>query len=106
MATATALTAESIAASVRAVSRTARFDDFFVSGGGTRNGSLMAMLAERLAGFKLRISTTDEQGLPSEAKEAVAFAVLAYQTWHRQPSSIPSATGARRAAILGKISHV
>ena len=106
MATATALTAESIVASVRTVSRATRFHDFFVSGGGTRNRSLMSMLAARLAAFEMHISTTDEQGLPSEAKEAVAFAVLAYQTWHRQPSNIPSATGAERAAILGKISHV
>ena len=106
MATATALTAESIAASVGMVSETARFHDFFVSGGGTRNRCLMTMLADRFAALLMRISTTDEQGLPSEAKEAVAFAVLAYQTWHRQPSNIPSATGAERAAILGKISHV
>jgi anhydro-N-acetylmuramic acid kinase len=106
IATATALTAESIAASVRTLSQEVRFHDFFVSGGGTRNGSLMRMLADRLAGFKMRISTTDEQGLPSEAKEAVAFAVLAYQTWHRQPSNVPSATGAVRPAILGKLSYV
>jgi len=106
MATATALTAESIAVSVRTLSQAARFHDFFVSGGGTRNGSLMTMLADRLAGIGMRISTTDEQGLFSEAKEAVAFAVLAYQTWHRQPSNIPSATGAVRPAILGKISYV
>jgi len=106
MATATALTAESIAASVRMVSQAARFHDFFISGGGTRNRSLMTMLGDRLAALQMRVSTTDEQGLPSEAKEAVAFAVLAYQTWHRQPSNIPSATGALRPAILGKISHV
>ena len=106
MATATALTAESIAASVRMVSQAARFHDFFISGGGTRNRSLMTMLGDRLAAMQMRVSTTDEQGLPSEAKEAVAFAVLAYQTWHRQPSNIPSATGALRPAILGKISHV
>ena len=106
MATATALTAESIVGSVRMVSQGARFHDFFVSGGGTRNRTLMRMLAERLAALQMRVSTTDEQGLPSEAKEAVAFAVLAYQTWHRRPSNIPSATGAARAAILGKISYV
>ena len=106
MATATALTAESITGSVRMASQGARFEDFFVSGGGTRNGALMRMIAERLAVLQMRVSTTDEQGLPSEAKEAVAFAVLAYQTWHRQSSNIPSATGAARAAILGKISYV
>jgi anhydro-N-acetylmuramic acid kinase len=106
MATATALTAESIVASVRMVSRGRRFHDFFVSGGGTRNRTLMRMLAEGLAELQLPVSTTDEHGLPSEAKEAVAFALLAYQSWHRQPSNIPSATGAGRAAILGKISHV
>ncbi len=106
MATATALTAESIVGSVRMVSRRVRFHDFFVSGGGTRNRTLMRMLAEHLAELQMRVSTTDEQGLPSEAKEAVAFAVLAYQTWHRRPSNIPSATGATRAAILGKISYV
>jgi len=106
MATATALTAESISRSVHMVSQGARFQDFFVSGGGTRNGTLMRMLAERLAELQMRVSTTDEQGLPSGAKEAVAFAVLAYQTWHRRSSNIPSATGAARAAILGKISYV
>ena len=49
---------------------------------------------------------SDEFGLPSEAKEAVAFAVLAYETWNRRPSNVPSATGRHRAAVvLGKISY-
>jgi anhydro-N-acetylmuramic acid kinase len=48
---------------------------------------------------------SDEFGLPAQAKEAVAFALLAYETWHRRPSNVPSATGATRAAILGKISY-
>src|SRR5208282_319009 len=48
---------------------------------------------------------SDEFGLPAEAKEAVAFALLAHETWHRRPSNVPSATGAKRAAILGKISY-
>jgi anhydro-N-acetylmuramic acid kinase len=53
--------------------------------------------------MQLRLS--DELGVPSEAKEAVAFAVLAYETWHRRPSNVPSATGAKRAAVLGKMSY-
>jgi anhydro-N-acetylmuramic acid kinase len=51
----------------------------------------------------VQIRFTDEFGLPSEAKEAVAFAVLAYETWHRRPGNVPSATGAKRLAVLGKI---
>jgi anhydro-N-acetylmuramic acid kinase len=43
-------------------------------------------------------------GLPSDAKEAAAFAVLAYQTWKREPSNVPSATGAKYPAELGKVS--
>jgi anhydro-N-acetylmuramic acid kinase len=75
-----------------------------VSGGGTRNRTLMQMLESELKRFGTRLRTSDEFGMPSEAKEAVAFAVLAYQTWRRQPANLPSATGAKAAAILGKIS--
>jgi len=56
--------------------------------------------------LKVRLRQSDEFGLPAEAKEAVAFAVLAYQTWGHLPGNIPSATGAVRPAILGKISYV
>jgi len=63
------------------------------------------MLTAELAQLGLRVRSSDEFGLPSEAKEAVAFALLAYETWHRRPSNIPSATGAKRAAVLGKISY-
>ncbi len=76
-----------------------------VSGGGVRNGTLMRMIREELAPLKIRMKTSDDFGLPSEAKEAVAFALLAYQTWRRLPGNVPSATGAKQAAILGKVSY-
>ena len=81
------------------------FLDFIVSGGGTRNRTLMRMIAAELAPQGLRVRVSDEFGVPSEAKEALAFAVLAYETWHQRPSNVPSATGAQRPAILGKLSY-
>jgi len=83
----------------------ARFREIILSGGGSRNATLVGMLAELLSPMGIVVRFSDEFGLPSEAKEAVAFAVLAYQTWHRRASNVPSATGARRAAVLGKISY-
>ncbi|MGA8153169.1 MAG: anhydro-N-acetylmuramic acid kinase [Terriglobales bacterium] len=107
VASATALTASSIVDALRrfVLRRQGNYRDFVVSGGGTRNATLMAMLANALHPLGLQIHSSDEFGLPAEAKEAVAFAVLAYETWHRRPSNIPSATGAKRPAILGKISY-
>jgi len=81
------------------------YRELILSGGGARNATLVAMIAEQLAPFGIVTRFSDEFGLPSEAKEAVAFAVLAYETWHRRPSNVASATGARRPAVLGKISY-
>jgi anhydro-N-acetylmuramic acid kinase len=105
--TATALTARSIADALRrfVIHRTVSYRDFIVSGGGACNPTLMAMLANELRPLGLQIRSSDEFGLPSEAKEAAAFALLAFQTWNRKPSNVPSATGAKRPAILGKISY-
>ena len=106
IATVTALTARSIAASIkRFVPSGGRFGLVIVSGGGTRNKTLMSMLEEDIAGLGLKLRHSDDFGVPSQAKEAVAFALLAYQTWHRQPGNIPSATGAKKAVVLGKISY-
>jgi len=80
--------------------------DYIVAGGGARNRTLMHMLASDLAPFHCRIQTTDDLGIPSEAKEAVAFALLAWHTWHRLPGNIPAATGAAHPAILGQITYV
>lgn len=111
LATATALTAASITQSIENfvlsgnLKRETRNWELIVSGGGTRNRTLMRMLSNRIRKLPLRLRTTDEFGLPAEAKEAVAFAVLAYQTWNRKSGNIPSATGAKNAAVLGKISY-
>ena len=108
VATATALTARSIGDGVRRFVTSKSnysFREMVLSGGGARNATLVAMLAETLASLGIQLRFSDEFGLPSEAKEAVAFAVLAYETWNRRPSNVPSATGAKRAAVLGKISY-
>lgn len=112
VATATALTARSIGDSVRrfvirrlSSAGTNPFREMILSGGGAKNATLVGMLAEELSPLGVRLRHSDELGIPSEAKEAVAFAVLAYETWNRRPANVPSATGAKRAAILGKISY-
>ncbi len=65
----------------------------------------MAMLQESLGALGVKVRPMDELGVPAQAKEAVAFALLAWLTWHGLPGNVPSATGAARAAVLGKISH-
>jgi anhydro-N-acetylmuramic acid kinase len=111
VATATALTARSIADAVRRLlprrrnARKPAFSEMVVSGGGAKNVKLMAILSGEMDRLGLRLRFSDEFGLPSEAKEAVAFAILAHETWHRRPSNIPSATGAKRPVVLGKISY-
>ena len=108
LATATALTAETIARSyksfVRAAMRGSQVD-YIVSGGGASNKTLMAMLAERLEPLGCKLASSGDFGVPVEAKEAMAFALLAWQTWHRLPGNVPSATGAKRPAILGQVTY-
>jgi anhydro-N-acetylmuramic acid kinase len=107
LATATALTAQSIALAIRrfVITPRTRYRELIVSGGGSKNPTLLAMLTNEIAPLNLSLRLSDEFGVPSEAKEAVAFALLAYETWHRRPSNVPSATGATRPAILGKTSY-
>jgi anhydro-N-acetylmuramic acid kinase len=110
VATATALTARSITDALRRFmpasgkSEKGSFQEMVLSGGGAKNSTLVRMLKNELATLGLRLRFSDEFGVPSVAKEAVAFAVLAHETWHRRAANIPSATGAKRGAVLGKIS--
>lgn len=108
IATATALTAETIASSYRrfiAPSMRGHSVDFIVSGGGARNTALMAMLAQRLEPLVCELAASDDFAMPAQAKEAAAFALLAWQTWCRLPGNVPSATGAGRPVILGQVTY-
>jgi anhydro-N-acetylmuramic acid kinase len=99
--TATVLTAATVALGVRRQVKGAA--DLIVSGGGAHNPQILAHLAAYLPG--VTIATSSDYGIDVDAKEAIAFAVLAHETWHGKPSNLPSATGARRPVVLGKISR-
>jgi anhydro-N-acetylmuramic acid kinase len=113
VATATAFTVESIRSAyevfvqplLAASKKRALPTDYIVAGGGARNATLMRMLTEALEPFHCLTTTTDTFDLPVQAKEAAAFALLAYETWHHRPSNVPAATGARCPAILGQVSY-
>jgi anhydro-N-acetylmuramic acid kinase len=100
LATACAVTATSI---VRAIERwcPGRVGELIASGGGTKNAAIMSMLRAQLR--SVSVSTLDQLGMPADAKEAVAFALLAAATLDGEPSNVPAATGARRAVVLGSI---
>jgi len=105
IASATALTSRSIADAIRRFLPRGKFQEMVVAGGGAKNRTLMAMLEAETRELGMKLRTSDEFGLPASAKEAAAFALLAYETWQQRPANVPSATGAGRAAILGKISY-
>ena len=99
IATATALTAASIALGVRRAG--AEGAELIVSGGGAYNPRILAQLAAYLP--KAAVATSADYGIAVDAKEAVAFAILAHETWRGRPANLPSATGARRPVVLGSI---
>ena len=102
VATATAFTARSIADGIeRFVKPRMPVDQLIVSGGGLRNPRIMDRLRDSLP--HVEVLASDDFGIDSDAKEALAFAVLAYETYHRRPANLPSATGARHPCILGKL---
>lgn len=87
------------AAAVAADADRYRVARVWVSGGGVHNAGLMAALRRRLPA----LATTDELGLPVDAKEAYAFAVLGWLSWHGLPGTVPSCTGAAGPRILGAL---
>ena len=103
IATVTAFTAESIADAYRRF-LPAMPDDVLVNGGGSRNPTLMRMLEERLGGIP--VQPTDVAGIDADAKEAIAFALMAHDSLAGLPTNIPGATGAKRAVPLGKVVRI
>lgn len=99
LATATIFTAKSIAKSVKeyVTDKT----DLILGGGGSYNPTLVQMIKEVLP--NVSVIRQEDLGLSSDAKEAVAMTILGNQTLHRQPSNVPSATGASKAVILGSV---
>jgi anhydro-N-acetylmuramic acid kinase len=97
IATATALTARSIARGLKQALKGARISipisgsraDYVVSGGGVANRTLMRMISAQVEPLGFRVLTSDVLGMPSQAKEAAAFALLAYQTWNRRAGNVP-----------------
>jgi anhydro-N-acetylmuramic acid kinase len=87
----------------RFVTPKTKLDQLIVSGGGARNPLIMVQLAAALPGIEVLPSS--RLGVPEEAKEAFAFALLAYETFHQRAGNVFSATGASGPAILGKISY-
>lgn len=101
VATAVALTAESIADAYRRfVPEPVR--DVVLSGGGARNPALVSAITAALAPTPVR--RFDELFFDGDAKEAVAFALLGWLFLQRRPGNVPSATGARGPRVLGKLS--
>lgn len=108
LATAALLTARSIALGVKRfalprLGSSAHNAELLVAGGGRHNGFLMEVLARELPG--IAIEGTERFALPTDFKEAIAFAALAYASFHGEPGNVPTATGARHPAVLGKITR-
>ena len=101
IATVTAWTAESIVDAYRRF-LPAMPDDVLVNGGGSRNPTLMRMITERLGGG-VPVQPTDVVGIDADAKEAIAFALMAHDSLAGLPTNVPGATGARQAVPLGKL---
>ena len=78
-------------------------DEVILGGGGSYNDTLVEMIRNGLKEEKCTVFIQEDIGYSSEAKEAIAFAILANETYHRNPSNVPSATGAKQSVVLGNI---
>jgi anhydro-N-acetylmuramic acid kinase len=87
----------------RFIAPRAKIDQLIVAGGGAHNPLIMAQLSAALE--DVEVTTSAKLGVPEDGKEAFAFAILAYETYHGRPANLPSATGANRRAILGKVCY-
>jgi anhydro-N-acetylmuramic acid kinase len=102
IATATALTAAAVARGIEQFVRPRMpVDELILSGGGALNPRIRDYLAAWLPDTAIALS--DHYGVPADGKEAIAFAILGYESWRGRPSNVPAATGARRPVVLGKI---
>jgi anhydro-N-acetylmuramic acid kinase len=100
VATLTALTAKSIANAYQRFAP-APIGEVILGGGGRHNPTLIGMMQHHLK--DIPIHSHEDIGIDSDQKEALVFAVLAYETWHNRPGSLPVQTGARRPVVLGQI---
>jgi anhydro-N-acetylmuramic acid kinase len=113
VATATALTARSILDAYRRfvwahlgqVAPLAMRTEYVVAGGGAKNAMLMEMLRLGFEALGVRVRLMEELGIPAQAKEGVAFALLAWLTWFGMTGNVPAATGASRPVVLGKVTR-
>jgi anhydro-N-acetylmuramic acid kinase len=104
LATATALTAKTITNAYKQfVFPVAQVQEVIVSGGGAHNKTLLQMIKQELPS-DFEVSTTAKYGIPDDAKEAVAYAILGHETLMGRPSNVPSVTGAPGPVILGNLS--
>lgn len=102
----TMFTAKSIAENYKKfIFPTTKIDEVVIGGGGSYNKMLLVMLQQELSEF-CQVIRQEDLGFSSEAKEAIAFAILANETMNNLPSNVPKATGAKQALILGNITPV
>lgn len=114
IATATAFTAETVLEAYRRFvwphlgqrAPLAKATELFVSGGGAHNVTLIKRLRAGLQPLYVSVKSTEDTGIGVEAKEAAAFALLGWLSWHGLPGNVPAATGASRPVPLGRITHV